>query len=284
MANIELHVHPFLGKNTLVDVVQAMRNNDLDVLALESLDSSLFPHVLEEAKQIYTHLQSDHSGIKLPDGRYLLNAREYNTKENLHVLTVGYSMNKATPETEIRKVIDKGLAHKALVILDHPFVDNAKTNTAGHISGELEQELGKICREYSGQIALEWNAYCVPWVRCGLKHVLNLAGFGIKYHNVNKKAEELSAKLKEQGYNVPVVADTDLHARNRRLLQMMGKARIITNIEGETPAQVVSSIRSNIFKGDYKNINEKSVPFFSHLLSAFCLPIMFPKYFPKPRA
>jgi hypothetical protein len=63
----------------------------------------------------------------------------------------------------------------------------------------------------------------------------------------------------------------------------MGTARIITDAEGETPAEVVSSMRKNIFKGDYKNVNEKPVSF-SHAFSAFFLPVLFPKYFPKPRA
>jgi hypothetical protein len=283
MADIELHVHPFMEKNRITDIVQAMVRRNLDVLAMESLDASLFPHILEETRKFYAGIRVDSAGIGLSEGRYLLNAREYNTKENIHILTVGYSMDDANPKTEIRKVIDGGLANKALVILDHPFVDNVKTKTAGHISEKLEDELAKICTEYSGKIALEWNAYCIPWVRHGLKHLLNFMGFDVRYHDVNKKAEELSAELRGKGYNVPVVADTDLHARDKKLLQAMGTARIITDAEGETPAEVVSSMRKNIFKGDYKNVNEKPVSF-SHAFSAFFLPVLFPKYFPKPRA
>jgi hypothetical protein len=282
MANIELHAHPFLGRYAITDVAQAMHDRDLDVLAMEALDDSLFQFVVEETKKAYPAAVSDNSGIRLPNGRYFLNAREYNTKENLHVLTVGHSMDEATPQTEIRRVIDNGLANNALVLLDHPFVDNGKTKTAGHISAELEHELEEICREYSGQVTLEWNGYCIPWMRQVLKQGLNAAGFDIKYHNVNQRAEELSAKLKKEGYNVPVIADTDLHARTKRHLHQMGTAKIITDISGETPTEIISSIRKNIFQGNYKNVKEYVSSL--HLLEAFCIPILLPRYFRKPRA
>ncbi len=282
MAHIELHVHPFLGRNTINDVAQAMDNQGLDILAMESLDDSLFPFVVEQSKKVYPTAVADQSGVRLPNGKYFLNAREYNTKENLHVLTAGHSMDSAVPDTEIRRVIDNALSNGALVLLDHPFVDNGKTRTAGHISDELEHELEKICKEYSGNVTLEWNGYCIPWIRQALKHGLNAVGFGINYHDINQKAEALSASLSEQGYNVPVVADTDLHARTKRYLQYMGTSRIITLVEGETPRDIVASMRTNIFAGNYEN--DKQYVSSLHLLEAFCVPIILPKHFKKPRA
>jgi hypothetical protein len=282
MADIELHVHPFLGKNTINNVVQAMENQDLDIIAMESLDAPLFPFIVEDTKKEYPTSICDSSGIKLPNGKYFLNAREYNTKEGLHVLTVGYSMDNANPKTEIRRVIDNGLKNNSLILLDHPFVDNIKTRTAGHISVELEQELENICREYSGQVTLEWNGYCIPWMRKGLKYGLNAVGIDTQYHDVNKRVEEFSAKLMGQGYNVPVIADTDLHARTKGHLQHMGTSRIITDIEGETPKDIVDSMRKNIFKGNYENVKQYVSSI--HLLGAFCVPIILPKYFKKPRA
>ena len=281
-SNIELHVHPFLGRNNLVDVVEAMNQAGLDVLALEALNASLYPKVTEEAKRHYPSSKIDKCGIRLPNGKYLLNAREYNTRENLHVLTVGYSMDEAAPSFEIRRVIETGLEHNALVLLDHPFVDNVTTRTAGHISEELEKELEKLCREYSNQITLEWNGYCIPWMRFFLKYGLKAAGFDAEYHNVNQEAEKLSARLKEQGYNLPVIADTDLHARTKRYLYYMGTARIIAEAEGETAEDIISSIRKNIFDGNYENV--KRYVNSLHLFEAFCLPIMLPWHFKKPRA
>lgn len=281
-ANIDLQVHPFLGMNSLKDVAEAMDYVKIDVVALESLDSNLYQRVVREAREIYPRLEGDSAGIKIPNGKYILNAREYNTKEKLHVLTVGYSSDTATPETEIRKVIDEGLKNDAFVLLDHPFIDNKKTKTAGHISEDLEKNLEKLCREYSGQIALEWNGYCIPWMRRALKFILNSAGFDIKYYDVNKKAEEFSKRLKSKGYNVPVVADTDLHARKKRHLKYMGTTRIITDIEEGLGKDVVKSMKKNIFEGKYENV--KRYVGSVHLLEAFCFPIIMPKHFYKPRA
>jgi hypothetical protein len=281
-SNIELHVHPFLGRNSLIDIVETMEHRGLDILALESLDSSLYPYIVEEAKKAYPQSQNDSAGVKLPNGKYLLNAREYNTRENFHVLTVGYSLDTANPQTEIRRVIDDGLNNGALILLDHPFIDNGKTKTAGHISEQMEKELEKLCKEYSGQVTLEWNGYCIPWMRRVLKSGLNLLGFDVNYHDVNQRAEELSQGLKAEEYNVPVVADTDLHARTKRHLQYMGTARIITDIEGESGREVVDSMRKNIFAGNYENV--KGYVSSLHLLEAFCVPILMPNQFQKPRA
>ncbi len=177
-SQIELHVHPFFGRYGLQDVINAMKKAQLDVLALEALDSSIYPEILTKARELYPKLEEDSFGIKLPDGIYLLNAREYNTKEGFHILTIGCSLDSATPETEIRKIIDYGLERGALVLLDHPFVDNGETRTAGQITENMENELERICKEYSGEIALEWNAYCIPLVRKLLKRGLNIICFG----------------------------------------------------------------------------------------------------------
>ena len=281
-ANIELHVHPFLGRNELFDVVQAMEKTKLDVVAMESLDVSLFPFVVEEAKKFSSHILIDDAGLRLSNGMYILNAREYNTKEGFHLLTVGYSFDQATPDTEMRKVIDTSLKHNALVLLDHPFVDNGETRTAGHISLEKEEELENICKEYSGQIALEWNGYCIPWIRSVLKPILNLLGHKTKYFDVNKKVEELSEKLNVDGYHLPVLTDTDLHARTKKQLLTMGTSRIITDLEGEYASDIVDSMKKNVFSGDYQNV--KKYVSSLHLLGAFCVPILLPKYFFKPRA
>jgi len=280
-ASIDLHVHPFIGNNTIEDVVGAMDTTGLDVVALEALDQSIHPSVEQMVREKYPDSVFDPSGIRLPNGNYILNAREYGTKEDLHLITVGHSVDEATPQTEIRKVIDAGLEHGALVLLDHPFVDNGRTKTAGHISAELEQELERICKEYSGQIALEWNGYCIPWIRNVLKNCLNIFGTGIRYHDVNKKAEELSEKLQKEGYNVPVVPDTDLHARRKGHLKYMGRARIITEIDGETPREVVDSMKRNVFERRYEDVKKPVGAL--HLVEAFCLPVILP-YFRKPRA
>jgi len=276
MSRIDLHVHPFLGNKNLVDVVGAMEYQDLDIIAVESLDASIYPQVISDAKKFYSNSMITPEGIRLRKGRYILNAREYNTKENLHILTVGYSMDEATPRTEIRNIIDNGIKNNALIILGHSFVDNGKTRTAGHISDDLSEELEELCKEYSGQIALEWNSYCIPWMRKGLQHWLNFRGIETKYYDVNKKAEELSESLRNQGYNVPIIADTDLHAGTKKDLKHMGTSRIIMDTKGITPREVIDSMRKNIFDGNYRN--DKKYVDFSHLMGVYCLPFLLSRF------
>ena len=281
-ANIELHVHPFLGDNSIVDVVRAMDKTRTDVLGLEVLDGSIHQKVKNDVLLHYPGSVPDPKGIKLPNGSYLLNAREYNTKEGIHVLTIGYSMDQATPQTEIRSIIENSLENDALVLLDHPYIDNIRTRTAGHITPELEDKLVSICKEYSGQITLEWNGYCIPWIRRVLKNVLNLKGNKTEYHDVNKKAEELADKLKAEGYNVPLLADTDLHGRTKRSLLSMGTSRFVTDVEGDSASEVLASMKKSIFQGDYVNVKKYVSTF--HLLRVFCFPIIMPEVFKKPRS
>ncbi|PIN76739.1 hypothetical protein COV17_01305 [Candidatus Woesearchaeota archaeon CG10_big_fil_rev_8_21_14_0_10_36_11] len=281
-ANIEIHVHPFLGNNTILEVISAMKRTGIDIASLETLDSTLFPSVVKQVQKNYSAIVVDGSGIILPNGIVLLNGREYNTKEGFHLITVGYSVDKANLQSEMRYVIDNALKHDALVVLDHPFVDNHKTKTAGHISLEMEYDLEKLCKEYSGHITLEWNGYCKPWMRRVLQTVLKGVGHKTLYYDVNKRADEFSARLKEEGFNVPVVADTDLHARNSRLLRAIGTARLITSVEGETASDIVHSMKANIFGGNYQNVKEYVSMW--HLLQAFCFPVLFPNTFEKPRS
>jgi len=85
-------------------------------------------------------------------------------------------------------------------------------------------------------------------------------------------------------FNAPysVVADTDLHARKKKHLSWLGTSRIITNAQGESPEEIVNSMKSNIFNGEYFNVRQYVSAF--HLLEAFCLPVLFSKLFYKPRA
>jgi len=280
-SNIELHVHAFLDKYDITDITRAMGVTNINILALLALNDSIYSKVVDEVRKQYPNSRKNGCGIKLPTGKCILNAREYSTREDFHILTIGYSFDNANHKTEIRKIIDNGLENKALVILDHPLVDNGETRTAGHISEEMKYNLERICKEYSGHIALEWNAYSKPWIRECLKIYLNMFGSNMIYHDINHEMEKLSEKLKEQGCNLPVLADTDLHARDEEKLLDMGTSRIITSVEGESPEEIFSSMKKNIFEGNYENV--KKYVSLKHIIGAYCIPMLFPNHFEKPR-
>ncbi len=276
-ANVELHAHPFLEKNKITDLLCAIDTNGLDVIALEGLDKSIYKNISGEVKRYFPDALMDNAGIRYDD-KFILNAREYTTKEGFHLLTIGHSI-EASPKSEIRNLINEGLKNNALVVIAHPFVDNEKTKTAGHISEEKEKELEKLCKEYSGEIALEWNGYCRPDLRWGLKQVLNLFGNKIKYHDVNEKVYEfVYSSPKLSSHRIPIVTGTDLHAVNRSYLFAIGTSRMWMNLEGETASEIVSSMKDNIFfrtlgkTGGY-NYGENYVSM-AHVIGAFGIPVI----------
>ena len=62
----------------------------------------------------------------------------------------------------------------------------------------------------------------------------------------------------------------------------MGTARIVTDIQGESGNEVIESMRKNILDGNYENVKEYESSL--HLLEAFCVSILMPNHFHKPRA
>lgn len=306
--------HPFyiLYNADVVDIFTLLIS--INVGIFPAIVFTVFCNMWSRMVGVYPDVRSDKAGLIMPYGEVILNAREYNTREGYHVITAGYSMTEARPDTEIRRVIDAGLEHGALVTLDHVFVDNWATRTAGHIGEKQEQFIEGLCKEYAGQIALEWNAYCHAGMRnmikTGAQMVMSrtpvpeilmllanntsgnaerifeaftaIALHDFRYHDVNKKVEELSAGLAEQGHNVPIVADTDLHARKPSHLKLMGTSRMIMDIDAEMPADIVSQMRDNIFSGDHTNVKKYVSPM--HLLTNFCIPVLMPGRFRKPRA
>ena len=277
-AHIDLQVHPF--DNSLPDIVAAMHKTGLDMVGLSALDRSIFPEMIKQAQQHYPGSVIDDSGIILPNDRVIFNSREYSTGSGFQILTVGHSFETGIhdrPET----IISESLRNDALVVMDNPYADNEYTRTAGHIDKKKEAKLESLCRRYSGDIALEWNSCAKPWMRAVLRGVLNTFSHETNYHDINKKVEELSEKLASHDYNVPIVTDTDLHARSRGLLDAMGTARMVVEVEGETAAELVKSMKSEIFANRHKNVKEYVS--MMHLLRAYCFPVILPKLFPKPR-
>lgn len=148
------------------------------------------------------------------------------------------------------------MAKGGLLIFDHPFADPQRKFR--DIDFEKAKELVMICNMYKGRIALEWNSYCLPWVR------KLLSG----YSDVNSKIERLGEELK-----IPVVSTTDLHARNRRLLMAMGTSFVeipFANIDLSKP---LLSLKRNILSSNFK-VRKRYVSFL-HFVEAFGIPILF---------
>lgn len=276
-AGVELHAHPFLGKNKIMDIARAIEMNNLNVVALEEMNNSIYSKLKKGIQAYFPNTVDDAAGIRYDGERFILNAGEYETKEGFHLLTIGHSIYSLKKDTEIRKLIDETLQKNAIPIIAHPFVDNGRTLTAGHISKEKEKELADLCSEYPGQIALEWNGYCHPGIRKVLKGVLNIMGQNIEYFDVNKKAYDFANSPEIIKHKIPVVPGTDVHATNKKHLFIMGTSTLFTNIKGETPEDILNSIKENIFlKKDYAFAD--SYVSAAHLVSAFGIPVLKQNY------
>lgn len=273
----DLQVHPFLpplGKNKIEDVLKIMEERDLNVIAAGELNSDIYAELKHQSERV-PYSSYDRTGFMFQNNgqtKYIFKLREYDTKEGIQLITIGYSYSNATPKTEMRKIMDYALNSGGLVGIDHGYVDNIETKTAGDISEEKELELEKICREYGNEVYLEWNSYSNPIIRSLLKIGLNAVGKKVRYYDINKRIKDLSKRLSEEGINSPIVPDSDVHGRNYSCLKAMGISRISLNVNGSSPKEVLNSMKKQIFSGNYKTYEEYAS--ISHILEAYCFPLV----------
>jgi hypothetical protein len=110
---------------------------------------------------------------------------------------------------------------------------------------------------FGGEIALEWNGYCLSWLRKIMPG----------YRDVNAMAEDLAKKT-----GIPLVPTTDLHARSRRLLGAMGTSYIEIPLENMNFEDVLGSLRRNVLVGKFTP--HKECVSFWHFAEAFGIPLL----------
>jgi hypothetical protein len=278
-ANIELHTHPYFENYGLEAILQAMKKNGLDIIALEYLNKPCFPDVLAESKKLKNLgyiVNDDEIAIQIEKDKqsfYILKALEIHTKENFHLLSIGY--DDLLPFSPMQKMIDTANKYGAITIFDHPIVDN--NAVWRNISKQKQKEVIQICYNNSNQLALEWNGYCeeLYWNTVKL--------FGKK--NVNEEVLMTSLFLQlDYNSNNPVVTDTDIHARQVGALSAIGTARIITDIDTSSGYQIIQTMKESIFQKNHTNTCKTvSLP---HFIQYFALPYLTNKainVFNRPR-
>ncbi len=275
--NIELHLHPYFNAYSPGHVVDAMQSRSIDILALEYLDGSAFSDAEKRFKEHFSKeggycVDSDDTAMRVEseeDGRqlYILRAKELGTREGYHVLTIG--SDDQEPGSPIRSIIDSTIEKGAIAIFDHPFVENG--NLRKRVSESKRKDIRDICVKYEPELFLEWNGYCIPWLR-----KLMLGG------DVNREVVDFSNEWSRYGKNFPVVSDSDIHARTRRALYDMGTAGITTpGINTSSGMEIIKSLKENIIRGDYTNTH-KTVSL-SHFVCNFGIPYLTGSVFDRPR-
>lgn len=243
---IELHVHPYFENYSMLDLVNAIDAAGLNVVALQKLGGKFYDEVRKLADGLKTHgykVDSDDIAIKLErDSKqiYILRSAEIPTSDGFHLLTIGHDI--FPPYLPMRNIIYQALEGGCFVVWDHPFA-NARYPMFP-VSKRRRDEIERVCKDYNNQMALEWNGYC-------LRQYWGMLGpFGL---DANRKVLEFSEMLKQQGYNIPVVTDTDLHGRDKNSLREMGRARLIADIDTTSGRDIVQSLRNSVFTGSHQN-------------------------------
>ncbi|MFH0979184.1 MAG: hypothetical protein V1837_07860 [Candidatus Woesearchaeota archaeon] len=262
---VEDHCHLYYKGFSLEQVVDAMDRNDIDIIALERLNGRIYNKLQQQTKKIRKYrVDSDRIAIRIEkDGRdfFILRATEVQSCDYFHLLIIG--SDRGLFRKDSREIIDRALKDNALVKISHSYA-NVK-NFGREITKEKEKELIQICREYKDRIALEWNGYCIGWLR-----QLLLDG------DINDKAYKLSLKLQNAGYNVPLVAGTDIHARSVEALDAIGRAGIEAHVDTSSGQQIINSLKEQIFAGKHRN-TYKTVSLW-HFAANFGVPYAYNMY------
>ncbi len=242
MIDIELHAHIDFDRVSIEELVAGIEKQKLDAVAISGFGFPLLPCV----KDSFDYKAADKAGLLLNNNCFLLDSGEYMCKEGFHILTVGYS--SYLNNSEAREIIDKALQHSALVVIAHPFTSNNSFISCKQLKESNREKLEALCREYSNEICLEWNAHCRPFVRRLLRLALDFN------YDVNGDTKILSDELLAAGYNVPVVAATDIHVFRSEHLNYLGTSRIrISQLRAETPAEFLYKMKHRIFSKEYEN-------------------------------
>ncbi len=265
---IDLQVHTFFENYGLEDVINAMTRNSIDMAALLKYNEDYYPEILKASIQLPSHfkIEEDELLIRIKDTRtesekYFIRGIEVKTDDKFHFIVIGY---KGVPiHRTSKETIDNVLENNAFVYFDHPYVncDDLRKD----ITDEQEDLLELLCHIYQEKIALEWSAYCNP----GLRKFLGGT-------DVNEKAIHLSTLLHQLGHNVPVVADSDVHARKKWLLNALGTAYVKTDLDLTSGRAAVNSLTNNIFNGNYENYRDYVS--LSHFIDALAIPFVLNLY------
>lgn len=262
----DLQFHPFQGTNyRLLDILKIMEERHLNGLAFLSykwdktsltiaageIDREVRENYeIEKVDERLTFFTNKESGVRLS---IILGEEVAVLNQRWHILAIGVTGVKAsTFGGIIEEILEKG----GIPILDHPFADPQRKFR--DIGEEKRKELAHFCQTYAGNIALEWNGYCLPRVR----------KFMPGYGNVNEEVEKLSKE-----FELPLVPTTDLHARNRQHLKAIGTCFIETFPGSIDLGDLLSSLRKNIFASKFWP--QKNYVSFWHLVGALGFPLLF---------
>ena len=289
---IDFHVHPHFENYSSKALVDAISNNNIDVVGLAGYNEDRFDEYRREIEKLnsfgFLKVTSDDLAIKAEDEyskdkHYFPRIGEWETEEGFHMLVLGNQQN-IKQKGKIVENIEKALESESLVVIDHSFVGHSGKglfNQYADISKEQEKILYSLCKKYDSKIALEWNGYNIPSFRKSIGFLSR--PFGIEFSDINKKLEDFEIELQKEDINCPIIADSDVHARSAKDLDLIGKANI------EMKDEIIASgkhlqtyLIKKIFNREYKS-NKEYVPG-SHFIFSYAIPAIAGSFSEKLKA
>lgn len=282
-AEFQLHKNGNYGLDVIDKIAHKKKIN---LLNLVRKNYEIYDELRKEAETL-PWMCSDNNAILSYDDEsvvYYTRGVEIWSKEGFQITIIGNHEGKIKPYQNIRKALDIATDKKIIPILHHPTAHNRFV--ARDIPPAKLKELLGILRDYSGYVCMDINALCKPYVK-------KIAGFLTKilFNNrggsdTNMKTKKIQAKLSSKGYNVPLLTNTDIHARYPFLLNEMDRALVYfdkSDVDQASGEGLIKSIKESIFNGKYslKTLNPEVS--FLNFAAGFGLPYIFPGFFDDVR-
>lgn len=292
-AKIDLHIHPYFEEYKMKHLLRVSEKKGINIMGLIKYNDDIFPELHREAKRLpknkYDTRADNGTCIKIYNKKtktttYLLKTIEMMTGEkngnkSFHIIgvgdTKGLQLRKEEPFPRTEKCIETILKNDGIAIIDHPYSNASYAFKS--ITKEKEKELERLCKEFKGDLSLEWNSYCLPYLRFPLEIISSLACDNLTGYHSNRNTEKLAGRLEE--YGTRIVADSDVHARNKKLLDGLGSGHIEIfkeRMNYSDGKNILKSVKNAIKIGEgygYKNVKEYvSLP---HFIGAFGIPYIF---------
>lgn len=276
---IDFHVHPFLENYEVGVIVEAMQKNEIGMLGLPNYNNiDNFIQIRQESEKLKEEyfVESDSIAVKIKnydEEKYLLRATELECEGNFQLVIIG-NTEGLDPRASVQENIETGLNNNSIVVIDHPFAD-AKSIHKG-ITKEKIKFLEQLVKTYEDNISWEWNSYCIPWIRLPIGIAYTLTK-GHSCYDVNHRLERFANEEIEKGRKVNIVADSDVHARVKWLLNEAGRAHIRVEkekIDYGSGQKIISSLNCCIKqKEGIGYLNHKDYVSVFHLVSGLIIPL-----------
>jgi len=268
---IDFHTHVHFENYNPEKLLEAMKRNNIRAAGLAGYNRDSYWDNILAFKKAGLNVEFDDLLCKVKkdgDFFYFPRINEWENKDGFHLLVLGNQKGLSRGNC-LEKNIEKALENECLPSIEHTFVN---INYAD-ISKKQEEIVLKICEKYNGKIAIGWNGYSIPCLKKAIDVIISparLIGKDIRFSDTNAKLENFHKYLSYNKINCPIIADTDLHARYEKDLNLIGTSDTDILVRTDGGKGFRDSFKQELFSGGY-TINKGYVPI-KHFMVSYAIP------------